>query len=170
MHTEMAFKVFLSYSTDPEEHAIVWRLQTLAATHGIQLFVPSRAGFAPASSRKTAPILANQVRHAIDQSDCVLAIVTSATGPAVEKELNYALGKGKLIIPLVEQSCAHQPYLQKFSTIFQFSRLDENAGAVEAQVLGFLKQQKLAKENRQALGAIIAIGMGLFLLSGLAKE
>jgi nucleoside 2-deoxyribosyltransferase len=166
----MAFKVFLSYSTDPEEHAIAWRLQTLAATDGIQLFVPPRPGLAPPAGRKNAPVLANQVRLAIDQSDCVLAIITSATGPAVEKELNYALGKAKLIIPLVEQSCARQPFLQNFARIFPFSRLDENAGAVETQVLEFLKQQKLAKENRQALGAIIAIGMGLLLLSGLAKE
>ena len=166
----MAFKVFLSYSTDPDEHAIVWRLQTLAATHGIQLFVPSRPGLAPPAARKNVPVLVNQVRLAIDESDCILALITSATGPAVEKELNYALGKGKLIIPLVEQSCAHQPFLQNFSRIFPFSRLDENAGVLETQVLEFLKQQKLAKENRQALGAIIAIGMGLLLLSGLAKE
>ncbi|MGB2624252.1 MAG: toll/interleukin-1 receptor domain-containing protein [Candidatus Acidiferrum sp.] len=166
----MAFKVFLSYSTDPEEHAIVWRLQTLAATHGIQLFVPPRPGLVTPAARKNAPVLANQVRLAIDQSDCVLAIITSATGPAVEKELNYAIGKGKLIIPLVEQSYAHQPFLHNFAKIFPFSRLDENAGTIETLVLDYLKQQKLAKENRQALGAIIAIGMGLLLLSGLAKE
>jgi hypothetical protein len=42
----MAFKVFLSYSIDPEEQAIVWRLQTLAAAHGIEVFVPQRPGFA----------------------------------------------------------------------------------------------------------------------------
>jgi nucleoside 2-deoxyribosyltransferase len=166
----MAFKVFLSYSTDPDEHAIVWRLQTLATTHGIQMFVPSRPGLASPPARKNAPVLANQVRLAIDESDCVLAIITSATGPAVEKELNYAIGKGKLIIPLVERSCAHQPFLRNFAKIFQFSKLDGNAGTVETEVLDFLKQQKFAKENRQALGAIIAIGMGLLLLSGLAKE
>lgn len=164
----MAFKVFLSYSTDPEEHAIVWRLQTLAATHGIQLFVPSRPGLMTPANRKNTPLLTDRV--AIGQSDCVLAIITSATGPAVEKELNYALSQEKLIVPIVEQHCAQQPFLKKLRPIFLFSRLDENAGAVETQVLEFLKQQKLAKENRQALGAIIAIGMGLLLLSGLAKE
>jgi hypothetical protein len=164
----MAFKVFLSYSTDPEEHAIVWRLQTLAATHGIQLFVPSRPGLTTPANRKNVPLLPDRV--AIGHADCVLAIITSATGPAVEKELNYALSEGKLIIPIVEHSLAHQPFLRKFPKIFSFSRLDENAGKIEIQVLEFLKQQRLAKENRQALGAIIAIGMGLLLLSGLAKE
>ncbi len=42
MVEHMAFKVFLSYSTDPEEQAVVWRLQTLAAVHGIQVYVPYR--------------------------------------------------------------------------------------------------------------------------------
>ena len=166
----MAFKVFLSYSTDPEEHAIVWRLQTLAATHGIQLFVPQRPGFTSPSMRRNMPVLPDQVRAAIDQSDCILAIITSSTGPAVEKELNYALAKGKLIIPVVEQGVGDYSFLKKFHPIFRFSRFEGNPGKVESQVLEFLKQQKLDKENRQALGAIIAIGMGLLLLSGLAKE
>ena len=166
----MPFKVFLSYSTDPDEHAIVWRLQTLAATHGIQLFVPQRPGFTSPSPRRNVPVLADQVRAALDQADCVLAIITSSTGPAVEKEFNYALGKGKLIIPVVEQGVGDDSFLKKFHPIFRFSRFDSNPGKIESDVLEFLKQQKLDKENRQAVGAIIAIGMGLLLLAGLAKE
>lgn len=122
------------------------------------------------SPRRNVPVLSDQVRAAIEQSDCVLAIITSSTGPAMEKELNYALGKGKLIIPVVEQGVGDHSFLKKFNPIFRFSRFDGNPGQVESQVLVFLKQQKLAKENRQALGAIIGIGMGLLLLSGLAKE
>jgi|SRR5690348_9718392 nucleoside 2-deoxyribosyltransferase len=164
----MAFKVFLSYSTDPEEHAIVWRLQTLAATHGIQLFVPQRPG--STFPRRNTPVLSDQVRAAIDQADCILAIITSSTEPAVEKELNYALGKEKLIIPLVEQGVGDHSFLKKFRPLFTFSRFDGNPGQLESRVLEFLKQQKLDKESRQALGAILAIGLGLLLLSGLAKE
>ena len=36
----MAFRVFLSYSLDPTEMALAWRLQTLAAAHGIEMYVP----------------------------------------------------------------------------------------------------------------------------------
>jgi hypothetical protein len=97
-------------------------------------------------------------------------VFRSSTGPAVEKELNYALGKEKLIIPIVEQGVGNPAFLRKFRPIFRFSRFDDNPGAVESQVLEFLKRQKLDKESRQALGALIAIGMGLLLLSGLAKE
>ncbi|HEV2387676.1 MAG TPA: hypothetical protein VGS20_10525 [Candidatus Acidoferrales bacterium] len=38
----MALKVFLSYSLEPEQPVVVWRLQTLAAANGVQLYVPSR--------------------------------------------------------------------------------------------------------------------------------
>lgn len=38
----MAFRVFLSYSINPEEQVIVWRLQTLAAASGIYVYVPFR--------------------------------------------------------------------------------------------------------------------------------
>jgi hypothetical protein len=36
----MAFRVFLSYSLDPAEMALAWRLQTLAAAYGIEMYVP----------------------------------------------------------------------------------------------------------------------------------
>ena len=89
----MPFKVFLSYSTDPEESAIVWRLQTLAASNGIQMFVPRRAGIRAPSGRRNVPLVSDEVRAAIENADCVLAIIASRTGPAVERELNYALAR-----------------------------------------------------------------------------
>jgi nucleoside 2-deoxyribosyltransferase len=166
----MPFKVFLSYSTDPEESAIVWRLQTLAASHGIQMFVPQRAGTRTPSARRNVPALADEVRAAIHNSDCILAIITSRTGPAVEKELNYALGLGKVIIPIVEQGVHEPSFLKRFPRVFTFSRLNGDPGRLESEVLQFLREQKLNKENRQAVGALVAIGAGLLLLSALAKD
>jgi len=165
----MAFKIFLSYSTDPDEQSIVWRIQTLAAAQGIQVFVPQRAGIKVPSAPRNAPLLNEQARSAIDQSDCVLAIITSGTGPAVQKELNYALGKGKPIIPIVEQSVTNHSFLSKFPAVFRFSRLDPNPGRVENEVAQFLTKQKLDKETRRAVGAIVAVGIGLLLLSGISK-
>ena len=39
----MAFRVFLSYSLDPAEMALAWRLQTLAAAHDIEIHVINHA-------------------------------------------------------------------------------------------------------------------------------
>jgi nucleoside 2-deoxyribosyltransferase len=165
----MAFKIFLSYSTDPDEQSIVWRIQTLAAAQGIQIFVPQRAGFKLPSAPRNVPLLNEQIRNAIDQSDCVVAIITSGTGAAVQKELNYALGKGKPIIPIVEQGVADHSFLGKFPAVFRFSRLDPSPGRVETEVSQFLAKQKLDKDTRQAVGAIVAVGIGLLLLAGLSK-
>ncbi len=163
----MAFKVFLSYSIDPDEQAIVWRLQTLAAAHGIEMFVPQRSGSQPPASKRNA-LLPDQVRNAIDACDCLLAIITTNTGSAVEKELNYALGKKKLIIPIVEAGVADHSIIDRLKPVFRFSGWD-TPGKIENDVVAFLKGQKQAKENVQAVGALVAIGMGLLLLSSLSK-
>lgn len=163
----MDFKVFLSYSIDPEEQAIVWRLQTLAAAHGIQLYVPSRQAPRLPSSRR--PILPDDVRGAIDRSDCVLAIITHRTSPAVQQELNYAFGKAKLIIPIVQSTIADDEFLRKFPHVFIFSPADA-PGKTESEVVDFLRQQQLGKQRQQAVGALIAIGLGLLLLSGISNK
>lgn len=163
----MSFKVFLSYSVDADEQPIVWRLQTLAATHGIEVFVPQRQGFRLPSTR--APLLSESVRSAIDRSDCVLAIITARTGAAVQKELNYALGKRKIIIPLVQDSIKESAFLEKFPRVFRFSPL-QPPGKIETEVVGFLKQQKASKEAQQVLGAVIAIGLSMLLLSAASQE
>src|SRR5271169_3209122 len=102
----MALNVFLSYSTDSEDNAIVWRLQTLAATNGIQFSVPPRNGTGSSLRAAHKQHLTGPVRTAIDDADCVLAIITSKPSLAVEQELKYARSKDKLIVPIVEKSIA----------------------------------------------------------------
>jgi TIR domain len=155
----MAFKVFLSYGTDPDEQVAAWRLQTLATSYGMHVSVPHRNGSGKA--------VANQVRKNIDQSDCVLAIITGNIGPAVAQELNYALAKGKLIVPVVRQGINVPPAL-KGLRLFQFSPW--NTGEAEAEVVKFLHDQKYGKEKQQTIGALVAIGLGLFLLAALSNK
>ena len=164
----MPFTVFLSYSVDPDEQAIVWRIQTLAAAQGIEVFVPQRAGFP--SSQRNPLILPGNVQKAIDRADCVVAIITNKTGAAVQRELNYALGKNKLIIPIVEQGVPNHSFLSKLAPIFRFSRSETEPGTVETGVSQFLLRQKIDKDLRQGVGAILAIGLGLLALTALSKK
>jgi hypothetical protein len=166
----MAFKVFLSYSTDASERAIVWRLQTLASAEGIEVFVPQRNGSTPPTPRKNVLILDAAVRRAIDLCDCVMAIITARTAPAVEKELSYALGKGTVpIVPIVERGVTLHPSLAKrIPQIFWFSPQDP-PGIVEAQVMKYLKDQDISKKNSQALVGLVAIGLGMLVLKGLSE-
>ena len=109
----------------------------------------------------------DQVCRAIDQSDCVLAIVTSNIGPAVAAELNYALAEGKLIVPVVREGLSLPAALRKLP-VFQFSPW--NTGEVETQVVEFLKRQKLSKETVQLMAAFVLAGLGVFLLAALAEK
>jgi len=80
------------------------------------------------------------------------------------------LGRNKIIIPIVQAGIIGDiSFLQTFPQVFTFSPLD-SPGKVEAQVVEYLRQQQLSKERQQAIGALVAIGLGLLLLSGLSKE
>ena len=112
---------------------------------------------------------ADTIRKQIDASDCVLAILASGLSPEVEKELSYALGKNKLIIPIVAEGTGHARFLNKFPKVFLFSP-SCNVGEIETQVVEYLEGQMRNKAERQALAALIGIGLGLFLLSAAAKQ
>ena len=160
----MAFKVFLTYSLDPSEEALAWRLQTLAAAHGVEMYVPRRGSL---PTRQKA--LASESMNAINRSDCVLAIITGKPDQAVEGELRHALAQHKPVVPIVRSDLAGNPLLAQFPQVFTFSAGD-NPGELETGVVEFLKRQQLSKEKQQAMGALVAVGVGLLLLNTLSEK
>lgn len=156
----MAFKVFLISGTDPSEQRAAWRLQTLATSYGMHVSVPNRNG-------STTGGMIDQVRRAIDQSDCVLAIITDSVGTAVTHELNYAVSRGKLIVPFIREGIPVPKNMEKLS-IFRFSPW--NSGQAEEAVVDFLRKQKVGKENLQSLAALVLAGLGVFLLASFAEK
>lgn len=158
----MAFRVFLSYSLDPTEMALAWRLQTLAAAHGIEMYVPQHGNGTTAAG-------AVAVQQALDRADCVLAIITTAANQMVQDELDYALEQRKLVIPIVRTDLAGNPVLARFPRVFTFSPWD-NPGTVETQIVEFLKEHQLTKAKQQTIGALAALGLGLIVLFSLNKE
>jgi nucleoside 2-deoxyribosyltransferase len=165
-YTSMAFRIFVSYRNGSEEQLVVWRLQTLAAAYGINVFVPPRNGL-PRNAAQRPKQLPDEIVRMIDRSDCVLAIMTGDPGPAVQAELTYALAKQKTIIPILKQGM-QQPSFLSHTPVFRFS--SSNPGKVEADVIEFLRQQQFSKQRQQAVGALVAIGVGLFLLSAFSEK
>ena len=157
----MALKVFLCYSLDPAEQALAWRLQTLAAAHGVEMYVPAHE--LPAGTSAAA------IQKAMASSDCVLAIITAKADANVQNELRYALAKKKTVIPIVRSDLAGHPLLAQFPRVFVFSPWD-NPGKVEGEIVEFLKQQEISKEKQQAIGALAALGIGLLLLFSLSEK
>jgi len=158
----MAFRVFLSYSLDSAEMALAWRLQSLAAAHGIEMYGPQHEAGTAAPGAVT-------VQQAMDRADCVLAIITTAASQMVLNELGYALDRQKLVIPIVRTDLAGHPLLARFPRLFTFSPWD-NPGTVETQIVEFLKEQRLTKDKQQTIGALAALGLGLLVLFALNKE
>lgn len=111
--------------------------------------------------------MVDQVRRAIDQSDCVLAIIMGSIGPAVETELKYALSKPIPVLAIVQEGTIVPPALEALA-VFRFS--PGHSGRAEAEVMEFLKEQKLSKENLQSMAAFISAGLGVFLLAALAER
>jgi len=161
----MAFRVFLSYSLDPAEQALAWRLQTLAAAHGVEMYVPARGSTYPSQAGTSQAA----IQGAIDRSDCVLAIITAKASANVQKELRYALSKRKLVIPIVRSDLADHPLLAQFPGPFIFSPWDD-PGKVESEIVEFLKDKKVSKEKQQAIGALAALGLGLLVLFSLSEK
>jgi hypothetical protein len=89
--------------------------------------------------------------------------------PEVEKELSYALGKNKLIIPIVANGTGHGRFLEKFPIVCSFSP-GTNVGEIETKVIAYLRDEMRNKAQRQALGALVGIALGLFLLSAAARK
>ncbi len=56
-----------------------------------------------------------------------------------------------------------------FPCVFTFSPAD-NLGKLETEVVEFLKLQQLSKEKQQAMGALVAVGVGLLLLFSLSEK
>lgn len=161
----MAFKVFLSYSLDPAEQALAWRLQTLAAAHGVEMYVPAHGSTYPVQAGTSSAA----IQSAIDRSNCVLAIITAKANANVQRELRYALAKGKLVVPIVHSDFAQSPLLAPFRPVFTFSPHD-NPGRVENEIVEFLQQRKVSKDKQQAIGALVALGLGLLLLFSLSEK
>ncbi len=159
----MAFKVFLTHGLDSSEQALAWRLQTLAASHGIEMYVPQRNTALPPLPGAVS------IQSAIDRSDCVLAIITADPDASVQKELQYAKKMQKLVIPIVQSDFAKHPLLAHFPRVFTFSSSDD-PGALESKVVEFLKQQNISKEQRQQIGALVGVGFGLLLLYAISQK
>jgi TIR domain-containing protein len=159
----MAFRVFLSHSLDPTEQPLAWRLQTLAAAHGIEMYVPQRGAGPPSPAASLA------AQRAIDRSDCVLAIITAKANTNVQKELKYALAKRKLVIPIVQSDLASRPLVAQFPRVFTFSPGDY-PGKVEGEIVEFLKELHIGREKQQAIGALAALALGLLLLFSLSEK
>ena len=158
------YRVFLSYNanTSRDEMVAVWRLQTLAAASGLQLFVPT-----PVQRADWTAIM-----RMIDDSDSVIVFLTKRATPQVRKELEYALNRQKLVIPIVERATSASPIMPLLQQSgYRLFELDtQKPGKMESELADFLRQKRISKDARESLLALAGTFVGLYLLQQLAES
>ncbi|HLJ50142.1 MAG TPA: hypothetical protein VKU01_29215 [Bryobacteraceae bacterium] len=152
----MPLKLFLSYSLDPAAMSVARCLQAFVEAYGAELLVPFEG-----STRA--------VHKAISSSNYVLALIASELTPNARNELDYALEKHKLILPIVRSDLKRNPFFARLPRVFTFSSNDDPT-IVEAEVLVFLKASHVIKEEQNTLSALAAVSLNLLQLVSLEDE
>jgi len=150
-------KVFLSYSMVQYEIILAWRLQTIASSYGITVYVP------PKGRTKLTP----SVTRWIDIADVVIGFVTTAPDLAVKQELQYAIQEKKTIIPIVKRGIKLQGL--KVEKVFEFDPL-KGTSYLERDIIQFLNRKKETKDRTGLIGGLAIVGLGLLLLFLLTKD
>lgn len=156
------YRVFISYNTASDDMVVVWRLQTLAAASGLQLDVPN-----PIQRSNWVTIM-----QMIDNSDAVISFITKRATKQVKNEIEYALSRGKRVIPIVEQGISInsiQPLLQQSGTPV-FILNPQSPRRMESELAQFLQKEKVGKDARNAIFALAGTFVSLYLLQELTKS
>ena len=154
----MSLRVFISYSAY-DDQIIALRLQTLASVYGFSAYVP------PATTRERAAgasRLSPLVERELNSADVIFAVVNHIPSEATIAELNHALARPNLVIPIVGR-WVDRRFLQSFPKHFILDPL--NPSAVERDIVAFLQKRKTDKETKQAVIGLAALVVGLLLLS-----
>lgn len=140
----MGYKVFISHSITPADQAIVYGIAQHLAERQIEPYIAER-------DWQFGKSLAVKVEQAIEGCDCVLALLTigGSKSAYVNQEIGYALGKGKLVVPIVEKGVDVRG-LQAGVEYVELQR--GNTTQCVLTVGHYLERIKAGKEAKDAVG------------------
>lgn len=156
----MGFQVFVSHST--KDLTLVYQLKNCLEQNGVHAYL-AEIDLQPGQD------LPDKIKKAIDQSDCVLALLTADGMPSefVQQEIGYAEKGQKLVIPVVETGLQPPGFLIGKEYI-PLSRVSPERTVIKATE--FLVKKKTDKENRDKIVAGLLILFGLWALSKLTAN
>jgi len=156
----MAFRVFISHSV--ADLGLVYQLKHWLELNSIETYL---AELYP----QPGISLADKVARAIEQSNCVIALISRDGGRSkwVNQEIGYAWAKDRLVIPVVEagESLVGFPEGREY---ISFDRSNP-ANAIN-QVIDYLARMKANKEDREKALAGLIIFFGLIALAAASKK
>ena len=142
----MAFTVFISHSI--RDFDTVRLLEHCLGQNGIGVYIFER-------DSQPGALITKKIDEAMDKSDCVIALMTTdgLSSDWVKYEIGCAKGKGKRIIPIIEQGLMPPPFLAGIEYI-SFVRDDPYSAVNQADY--HLFQEKAKKEGKERSNAIFA--------------
>lgn len=152
--TWKVFTVFLSHST--KDLDVVSELAKWLKANNVVVHVAE-------SHIQAGRRLSDKVSSLIDQSDCVLAILTveGARSKWVNQEIGFAFHAGKLLVPIVEEGVEIKGFLESLEYI-PFDR--RNPYDAVTRAVEYLRALAIRKEEQERSKVIFG---GLLLLFGL---
>lgn len=156
----MAFSVFVSHSV--RDLDVVYQFKYWLEVNGIGVYV------ADTQPQYGTPLPA-KIANAINQSDCVVAILTTYGDRSdwVNQEIGYAVRGGKLVIPVVEQGVN----LKGFIADVEYVTFQPNDPATAiTNVINYLSRLKATKEQQQTLQAGLFMLFGIMAIAALSKK
>ena len=153
----MTYNVFISSSMD--DMHLVQELRKMLEQYGIHAVIPVEEAI-------TTTAFTEKIKQLIQSSDCVLVIIGKGGRRSrnVDFEVGIATAQNKLIIPLIEEG-AEKPniLLNKMYIV-----IDKNKPQLSYESAAkYLSKQKIEKENRDTLGGLLLLGLGILILGAL---
>ena len=137
-------------------------MQLMATHYNMGVFVPH--------PNDRAIKLRKKIKTLIDKADCLIGFFTKNIARNSLAEIKYALAKNKKIIAIVSNG-TNTNLLEKLGIrIFPYNMNNYKAGEVERDILNYLLEQHLKKQQANAVATLIGFASGLFLLYLLSKE
>jgi len=156
----VAFSVFVSHSV--RDLDVVYQFRYWLEVNGIGVYVAD-------TQPQYGTLLPVKIANAINQSDCVIAILTPYGDRSewVNQEIGYAVRASKLVIPIVEQGVN----LKGFIADVEYVTFQPNEPTIAiTNVISYLSRLKATKEQQQQLQAGLLMLFGILAIAALSKK
>ena len=109
------------------------------------------------------------ITYQVKQCDCILAVIENSgvMRKTIDYELSMAISLNKIVVPFIERGASIPSSIGQKPFII-FDRMNPKQSYDHVGL--YLNKLKMEKENKNSLGAILLLGLGIILLGALASS
>jgi len=161
--------IFVSYNPkSDEEQTLAVRLHSIGAVHGFKMYLPDRYN--------SETYLDNETKNRIANSDWYIIFLNTRLSKIVKEEIEFAFDafkdKSRIIVVYTKEKVLTGSLTEHFTEIY-FNPAEDNSFDIVLQRIKeqlnaekqAVKQHKKQKNEKNALFALLSVGLGLAALS-----